>query len=70
MDREALMAMLHKRFRSVKSTYDSVKNVTQLEIISNGHVSIDVTVESLQKLDGPGPEQVLEGLEKVLARHP
>jgi hypothetical protein len=70
MDRDAVMAVLHKRFRSVKSTYDPVKNVTQLEITNNGAVSVDATVESLQKLDAKGLDELLDGLEKVLANKP
>jgi uncharacterized protein YjhX (UPF0386 family) len=70
MDRDALMALLHARFRSVKVTRDPVKNVTQLDITNNGHVSIDVTVESLEKLDAKGLEELLSGLEKVLANEP
>ena len=67
MDRDALMTLLHKRFRSVKSTRDTAANVTRLDITNNGQVSMDVTVESLQKLDGAELEEVLAGLEKVLA---
>lgn len=70
MDRNALMAILHNRFRSVTSTHDGVANVTRLEITNNGHVSIDATVEAFEKLDAAGLEEVLAGLEKVLACEP
>jgi hypothetical protein len=67
MDRDVLMTLLHRRFRSVASTRDAAANVTRLDITNNGQVSIDVTVESLLKLDGAALEEVLAGLEKVLA---
>jgi hypothetical protein len=67
MDRTALMATLHKRFRSVVARRDSAANVTRLDITNNGQVSIDVTVEALEKLDAAGLEEILQGLEKVLA---
>jgi hypothetical protein len=67
LDRDALMTLLHKRFRSVTSTRDEAANVTRLVITNNGQVSIDVTVESLLKLDDAGLEQLLTGLESVLA---
>lgn len=67
MDPDALMTLLHKRFRSVTSTRDDAANVTRLDITNNGQVSIDVTVESLLKLDGAGLEELLASLEKVLA---
>ncbi len=70
MDRDALMAILHQRFRSVISTHDSAANVTRLVITNNGHVSIDATVEAFQKLDAAALEEVLTGLEKVLACEP
>ena len=70
MEREALMALLHKRFRSVKSAHDHVKNATRLVITNNGHVSIDATVESFEKLDPAKLQTVLESLEKVLACEP
>ncbi len=70
MDRVALLTMLHKRFRSVTSTSDAANNVTRLDITNNGHVSIDVTVEALEKLDEGGLEDVLQGLERVLACEP
>lgn len=70
MDRDALMALLHKRFRSVTSTSDPLKNVTRLEITNNGHVSIDATVEAFEKLDAAQLEEVLAGLDKVLACEP
>jgi hypothetical protein len=67
LERDALMTLLHKRFRSVTSTRDEAANVTRLDITNNGQVSIDVTVESLLKLDDAGLEELLTGLEKVLA---
>jgi len=51
MERSALMALLHKRFRSVTSTSDPVAHVTRLAITNNGHVSIDATVEAFEKLE-------------------
>ena len=70
MERSLLMTMLHKRFRLVAATHDAVKNATRLEISNNGHVSIDVTVEALEKLDAEGLEEILSSLEKVLACEP
>lgn len=70
MDRNAVMAILHQRFRSVISTHDDAANVTRLEITNNGHVSIDATVEAFEKLDAAALEEVLQGLEKVLANKP
>ena len=70
MDRNALMTTLHKRFRVVTAATDAAKNVTRLEISNNSHVSVDVTVEALEKLDPPNLEQVLASLEKVLACEP
>lgn len=67
MDRDALMTLLHERFRSVTSTRDEAANVTRLVITNNRQVSIDVTVESLLKLDDAGLEELLTGLESVLA---
>jgi len=70
MGRQDLMTLLQRRFRSVTSTSDPVTNVTRLEITNNGHVSIDATVEAFEKLDAAQLEEVLQGLEKVLACEP
>jgi hypothetical protein len=70
MDRHDLMTLLERRFRSVTSTSDPANNVTRLAITNNGHVTIDATVEAFEKLDAAGLEEVLQGLEKVLACEP
>jgi len=70
MDRNPMLSMLHKRFRFVTTEHDAEKNVTRLTLSNNGHVSIDLTVESLEKLDATMREEVLSGLEKVLALEP
>jgi hypothetical protein len=70
MDRDSLMTILHKRFRSVTSASDPVSHVTRLAITNNGHVSIDATVEAFEKLDEAQLEEVLAGLETVLACEP
>ena len=70
MDRNALMTLLHKRFRLVAAAHDAAKNVTRLEISNNGHVSVDVTLGALEKLDAGELEQILASLEKVLACEP